>query len=79
MIVYLIPEPELYFYLTLAEVLDWLDTQFILTMFLELPYLEGLLCHFLIIAKLTLPYVQQILHLEKYLAGICLNIQTLAG
>ena len=38
-IVYLIPEPELYLYLTLALVLDSLGTQ--LTMFLEFPYLEG--------------------------------------
>ena len=36
--VYLIPRPELFFYLTLALVLDRLGTQ--LTMFLELPYLE---------------------------------------
>ena len=36
---YLIPEPELYFYLTL----DRLGTQ--LTMFLEVPYLEGIESH----------------------------------
>jgi hypothetical protein len=36
-IVYLISEPELYFYLNLALVLDRLGTQ--LTIFLELAYL----------------------------------------
>ena len=63
-IVYLIPEPELYFYLTLALVFRQVrhsinNVSWVALFGRVLNHIWGLLCHFLIIATLTLPYVQQ--------------------
>ena len=64
-IVYLFFEPELYFYLTLAEVFRQVrhsinNVSWVALFGRVLNHIWGLLYHFLIIATLTLPYVQQL-------------------